>query len=101
MKRGWIFVILVTLFLMFLNHAVADSKTISIGADVWHPYNGVAKSSELGFMIDIAVEVFKEKGYTVDYKNLPWNRAKDECRKGNIDAVVGAFIDDVPDFIFP
>ena len=94
-------ILTISIFTLFINHAVAEFKTISIGADVWYPYNGISKSSELGFMIDIAVEVFKEKGYSVDYKNLPWNRAKDECRKGKMDAVVGAYKDDVPDFIFP
>ncbi|GAB6096989.1 transporter substrate-binding domain-containing protein [Desulfatiferula olefinivorans] len=52
-------------------------------------------------MIDIAVEVFGEKGYVIEYTNKPWNRAISECREGKIDAIVGAFVADVPDFVFP
>lgn len=104
MKKGLIFIsitLIISSLTFFINHAAAELKTISIGADVWSPYNGIAESNDLGFMVDIAVAIFKEKEYTINYKNLPWTRAKDQCRKGNLDAVVGAYKDDVPDFIFP
>ncbi|MCP3921150.1 MAG: amino acid ABC transporter substrate-binding protein [Desulfobacterales bacterium] len=83
------------------NEIKAASKTITLRADVWFPYNGKPGSNKLGFMMDIAVAAFKEKGYKIDYKTLPWNRAIKEARAGKFDGIIGAFKEDAPDFNFP
>lgn len=103
MKRFFCYSVILCMFcsFCFINNSIAESKTISIVADEWYPYNGVPGADKQGFMIDIAVEVFKEKGYTINYKTIPWNRAKKEAKEGTYDAVVGAFKEDVPEFVFP
>lgn len=52
-------------------------------------------------MVDIAREVLQEAGYRVEYINLSWARALQMTREGQLDAVVGAFTTDGPDFVFP
>lgn len=52
-------------------------------------------------MVDIAREVLGKAGYTVEYVNISWARALQMTREGQLDAVVGAFITDAPDFVFP
>lgn len=79
----------------------AQAATISIVADQWCPYNCEPGSDKPGFMIEIAQKVLAEAGHTVDYKNLPWSRAIDEARKGKYNAIVGAAVDDAPDFEYP
>lgn len=75
--------------------------TIVIGADPWCPHNCEAGSEREGYMVDLARDILGEAGYTVEYVNLSWARALQMTREGQLDAVVGAFITDAPDFVFP
>ena len=52
-------------------------------------------------MMEVAQEAFGLAGYHVEYIEMPWMRAVNLARNGQIDAVVGAFEDDAPDFVFP
>ncbi|MCP4023007.1 MAG: amino acid ABC transporter substrate-binding protein, partial [Desulfobacteraceae bacterium] len=104
MKRSIIFLVIIFCmcsFLFYPSKVSADTKKITIVADEWFPYNGVPGSNNLGFLIDIAVTIFKEKGYLIDYQTKPWNRAISDTRNGKYDAIVGAFKEDAPDFVFP
>lgn len=79
--------------------AVADR--IVIAADEWCPLNCVPESEKPGVMVEIAQAVFSPQGHTVEYKVMNWPRAIREARVGNINAIIGAFKGDAPDFIFP
>jgi len=80
---------------------IQPSRNIVIAADPWCPHNCEAGSDREGYMVDIAREVLTEAGYTVEYVNISWARALQMTREGQLDAVVGAFITDAPDFVFP
>ncbi|MFO7788393.1 MAG: transporter substrate-binding domain-containing protein, partial [Halospina sp.] len=58
-------------------------------------------SDRPGFMIEIAREVFGGHGYDVDYQLMPWGRTLIAGREGSIHAIVGAYVGDAPDFVFP
>ncbi len=75
--------------------------TIVLAADPWCPHNCEAGSDHEGYMVDLARDILSEAGYTVEYVNLSWARALQMTREGQLDAVVGAFITDAPDFVFP
>lgn len=75
--------------------------TIVIAADPWCPHNCEAGADHEGYMVDIAREILAESGYTVEYINISWARALQMTREGQLDAVVGAFKTDAPDFVFP
>lgn len=81
--------------------AATPTRTITIAADPWCPHNCDAGTGPEGYMIDIAREVFEAAGYVVEYVNLGWARALQLTREGYLDAVVGAFVTDAPDFVFP
>jgi polar amino acid transport system substrate-binding protein len=95
-------------FLCFILILVTISRTpggevITLRADVWEPYNADPDSAKPGYMIEVAKAIFTKAGYTVDYqcKGWTWERSIEEARQGRIDAIVGAAVDDAPDFIFP
>lgn len=79
----------------------AHSATVTIRADEWFPMNGKPDGNAQGYMIDMAAAIFIAAGHTVDYKQLPWERAVNSVRAGMFDCVVGAYPEDAPDFIFP
>ena len=77
------------------------ADTIRLRSDAWCPYTCDPTSTTPGFLIEIAREVFKKSGHTIDYKTLNWARAIEEARNGSIDGVVGGYKSDTLDFIFP
>ncbi len=79
----------------------SDGKNIVIAADEWSPYNGAEDGERPGYGVEIARKVFKDAGYTVVYKVMPWDAAIEGTRAGDLDAVIGASSDEVPDFVFP
>ncbi|MFN3699925.1 MAG: substrate-binding periplasmic protein [Alphaproteobacteria bacterium] len=81
------------------NKTKADK--IIIAADQWCSYNCDPNSDEPGFLIEMAKVAFERHGIEVEYQVIPWTRAIDEAREGNISGIVGAYITDAPDFIFP
>ncbi len=70
------------------------SDEIVMAADPWPPFAP-------GYMIDIAEEVFTKSGHTFKFEVLPWSRAINEARTGNINGIIGAARGDAPDFVFP
>jgi len=88
---AFIFVFVFTLF----------SDNISLGADVWLPYNGDPNEQHVGYMIEIAKTIFEKEGHTIDYQIMPWSRAIKDARSGTVNAIVGALKDEAPDFIYP
>ena len=95
MHRVW----LVLLFLSCPVVSLAD--TVTLRADEWYPNNGDPDAERPGYMIELAQTIWGTAGYDVDYRLMPWERALEATRQGNIDCVVGVTPDEAPDFIFP
>lgn len=89
------------LFSIFNVNLAQAERIITIAGDEWCPINCAENSSEQGFLIEVAEQALASMGYKVRYIELPWNRAVKLAREGQIDAIVGAFKDDAPDFLFP
>lgn len=81
--------------------ATVHADTITVVADEWCPYNCDPASDEPGFMIEIAKEVFRQAGHTLAYSIMDWDAAIEAARKGEYNAIVGAYKGDAPDFVFP
>lgn len=95
--------ILLFLFLLF-NSVVSASDSdleISISGAVWCPYNCYPDKERPGLMLEIVKEALKETGIKVNYTELPWTRAVNLTREGKFDALIGASLEDAPDFKFP
>jgi|TARA_B110000116_G_C16797647_1_gene567876 polar amino acid transport system substrate-binding protein len=101
MSARFTFLFALVLHVHHLIPSMAMAETVSIRADQWLPFNGMPDSSDPGYMIELADIILSDHGLTMDYKPMLWLRSLEAVRKGKIDCVVGAFIDDAPDFIFP
>jgi len=82
-------------------NSLCHADTISLRADEWYPVNGDPQSEYRGYMIDIATKIWESHGHDVDYQIMPWERAIEETRTGEVNCIVGAYIEDAPDFVFP
>lgn len=93
------FVLLLSVLLVCPVYSSAD--TITIVADEWCPYNCVPGTSKPGYLIEIAQDIFKKAGHSVDYKTMNWTRSVESTRKGKYTAIASAAKGDAPDFVFP
>ncbi len=80
--------------------AAAD-KELAFCSDPWPPYAGHADAEDEGYIVDILREVYEPLGYKVRYVNVPWSRCIRDTRDGIFNALAGADILEVPDFVFP
>lgn len=90
---------IIPVFLLFFT-VTAKADTITIVADQWCPYNCDPKDSNPGILIEVAKYALGKAGHTIDYSNVPWARAIEDARAGKYVAIVGAYKDDAPDFVF-
>jgi polar amino acid transport system substrate-binding protein len=90
------------LFLCSPVWLAAQTRTVvKLQADVWCPFNCKDTDKDPGYMIEIAKAAFDTIKVDVEYKNLSWNKAIDEARKGVTNGIVGSAVTDAPDFIYP
>lgn len=101
LTRYWHSIFFLMFVSLFSTSVHAESKTITLVADYWPPYNGTPGAVHEGYMVTLVRLVFEPLGYQVTYKMLPWKRAIIETRKGRFNAVIGATRKETPDFIFP
>jgi polar amino acid transport system substrate-binding protein len=94
MKDFFIFI-----FLSFCPLVKAD--VISMRTDLWCPYACDPKSDKPGFMVEMAKEVFKKYGHTIDYNVMNWARAVSQVKEGKFNALIGCNRADVEGFEIP
>lgn len=80
---------------------IAYADNVVIVADAWCPYNCEPGSSSPGIFVELAEKAFKSAGHTLEYRVMPWSRAKQEAKEGKLNGIIGAFKEDAPGFIFP
>ena len=86
---------------LYLFCLSANAKTIVIVSDDWCPINCVPNTEKPGYLVELARTIFKEAGHNLVYKKVPWERAIKSTRKGQYNGIIGAFVGDAPDFVFP
>ncbi len=79
----------------------AHAATISLRADPWCPYNCRPEAERPGYLIELARAVFEALGHRIDYRTLGWKRTIEAVRRGEVDGLVGAGVEDAPDLVFP
>lgn len=79
------FVLHCFLFLFFGTFALAQAQTneIPLATGEWEPYTG-EKLPNFGFIPELVSAVYKEMGITPKYEFVPWKRAEDMIRKGEV-----------------
>ncbi|PTS83656.1 ABC transporter substrate-binding protein [Pseudomonas sp. HMWF032] len=76
------------------------AETLVIAGDIWCPVNCQPGSERPGIFVELAREIFAEAGIEVQYKALNWARTLQMVRRGELNAAVGAGVEDAPDFLF-
>lgn len=79
---------------------LARAETLVIAGDIWCPVNCQPGSERPGIFVELAREIFTEAGIEVQYKALNWARTLQMVRRGELNAAVGAGVEDAPDFLF-
>ena len=87
--------------IILLYAVIVNAETVTLVADEWPPFNGKPGAEKEGYMVDIAREIFEARGYTVEYKLVPWKRAILGTREGTYSGAIGASKTDAEGFIFP
>ena len=81
--------------------SVGQADVITLRADEWFPYNGTPESTQPGYGIEIAKEIFEGKNHSIDYSTLNWARAVKMTLTGEFNCVIGATMSEIPQAIFP
>lgn len=100
-KSSWILGAAAAAGCLLAGAGAAFADVITLRADEWCPYNCAPTDAAPGFGVELAKEIFAKAGHSLDYKITAWPRAIDDCRKGNVAAVIGATKNETPDFVFP
>jgi len=98
--KGLLLQIILSICLLLFTTPVYASEIIIV-ADEWPPYCGKPGSPYPGYGVEIAKQVFEAAEYTFKYLNMSWTRAIKETRSGKYNAIIGAYKDEAPDFVFP
>lgn len=96
----------ITACILSCINGIVLAQDIVLAADRWCPFNCEPGSENPGILVEIIEGAFKKSkfyaaGARLIYKDMPWARAIDEARRGQVDGIIGASQDDAPDFIFP
>lgn len=87
--------------LLLLIPYLSTADTITLVADEWAPYNMKPGSKKPGYVVELAVSIFKQHGHEVKYKTINWSRAVKGVLDGEYDGAVGAAYGDCPEAVFP
>ncbi|MFP6848836.1 MAG: transporter substrate-binding domain-containing protein [Pseudomonas sp.] len=88
------------LLLLFAGAQLAQAETLVIAGDVWCPINCQPGAERPGIFVELAQQIFAESGVEVHYQALNWARALQLVRRGEVNAAIGAGVEDAADFIF-
>lgn len=76
------------------------NKPVIVAPAFWCPYSCDAKAKDRGIQVEIIESSLKKEGVDIDYKNMPYDRALDQLKKGKIDGITGPFKEEAPFAIF-
>lgn len=67
----------------------AHADTITAAQDPWPPF--VQDQGDPGLSVDLVRAALEHEGYEVEFTIMPWARAIDQVRNGNIDVLVATW----------
>lgn len=88
------------LLALLLGTGLARAETLVIAGDLWCPVNCAIDAKSRGIFVELAEQIFAESGIEVEYRVVNWARAVHDARRGKLGALIGAGVQDAPDFIF-
>ncbi|WP_448566426.1 substrate-binding periplasmic protein [Thalassotalea ganghwensis] len=85
---------LLTLILLFSSLSINAKEKITITTSNWPPY--VSKTApKFGYISQIIIEAFYHENIDVEFLFMPWSRAYEEAKHGNVDATSYWYKDDM------
>ncbi len=84
--RHFLLIVVTVLFSL-----VTHGATITAVQDTWPPFSQKDEQNP-GISVEIVIEAFKASGHTVNFKIMPWARALNEVKHGNIDVLVATWL---------
>ncbi len=82
------------------TNPVSNAAEISLVADEWYPYTGKPNAHQPGYMVEIATEIARQNGHTLNYQLMDWASAKSRTLNGEFDCVAGAVRGDSVAFLY-
>lgn len=73
--------------LIFLSSTQLFAKKFTVGIDNWTPFVYFENNKPKGLTIDMFKKLAKELNYDIDFKYIPWSRALNMIKSGEIDAM--------------
>jgi polar amino acid transport system substrate-binding protein len=98
--RVCVSIAVLTLVSLFSSAGTSSAEPIRITVTEWCPYL-CTETDKPGFANKIVEAAFKSQGHEVDFQTLPWLRALDLTRKGEMDGSLAPAKAEAPDFIYP
>jgi len=93
--------VLLALCLSISTHGQAAENIITAVSDPYCPYTCEPGSDAPGFMTEVVKAIFEEEGYQINYEAKTWSRAVNDTRTGKSDILLGLYLEDAPDLVFP
>jgi len=75
--------------LLALIMGVAQADTVTAAQDPWPPF--VQEKGEPGLSVDLVRAALEHEGYELEMTIMPWARAIDQVKNGNIDVLVATW----------
>jgi ABC-type amino acid transport substrate-binding protein len=98
MARRWWAVVVFAMFCSFAQAGDTPPTVIHLASEEWEDYTA-ADGHGLGW--DVLRAIFEPAGVKLDIRIEPYTRAVGLAQRGDVDACVGAYRNDVSDLLYP
>lgn len=88
------------LLLCFIFSLCSQAETLRFATDSWCPYICDPQSPRPGILVEATSEILLSTRYQPEYIRINWAQSIKQVRCGQLDALMGTYISDAPDFIF-
>ena len=79
-----------------------ESPVIHMADDAWCPYVCSLEQDNIeGYVVEAVRAALASQGYTLKFTRMPYNSAIQQTRRMQIDGVLTAYPEDIPDFSYP
>lgn len=93
--------IIIVLFIYFLtSHVSAKNKKVILASDEWCPFFCYENNQATGILTELIKEALHGSNFDLEIKVINWARAVEMAKQGEISGLIGAYKDDVPNFLF-
>lgn len=86
---GPVLTVALMILLVLASASPIQAGPLTIGADLWCPYNCEQDAADPGYLVEIARLALGRDDREIIYRVLPWSSALEETRVGKMDVAIG------------